>query len=173
MLRSGKKRHSTQNVCGKANRFIGPVDGYIKCTIHLKSYIPQIRTCLYELGKRAGLVSELISLVHLCGEINARLPRERLATCQKLTSTHCLNKRCMSSKDIFVSVVEMKYSYGRIFIPLPEISPVVNEISLTGCLTTPYKRNPISDSLRQLDLAYRDSPLKEPARLQALKADEN
>ena len=40
------------------------------------------------------------------------------------TRAHCLDKEHMSNSDIFILVAGMKYSYGKIFIPPTEISPV-------------------------------------------------
>ena len=40
------------------------------------------------------------------------------------TRAHCLDKQRMSNSDIFISVAGMECSYGKIFIPPTEISPV-------------------------------------------------
>ena len=73
---------------------------------------------------RAGPVDETTFILCSYGEIPARLPRQKLDTCQKETRAHCLDKQRMSNSDIFISVAGMECSYGKIFIPLTEISPV-------------------------------------------------
>ena len=73
---------------------------------------------------RAGPVGETVFILCSYGEIPARLPRQKFDTCQNETRAHCLETQRMSNSDIFVSVVGMECSYGKIFIPPTEISPL-------------------------------------------------
>ena len=74
---------------------------------------------------RAGPVGETVFILCSYGEIPARLPRDRnLTRVKNETRAHCLETQRMSNSDIFVSVAGMECSYGEIFVPPTEISPV-------------------------------------------------
>ena len=72
---------------------------------------------------RASPVGETVFSLCSYGEIPARFRRQKFDTCQNKTRAHCLEPQRMSNGDIFVSVAGMECSYGKIFIPPPEISP--------------------------------------------------
>ena len=73
---------------------------------------------------RAGPVGETTFILSSYGEIPARLPRQNWTRVKNETRAHCLDKQRMSNSDIFISVAGMECSYGEIFIPPTEISPV-------------------------------------------------
>ena len=73
---------------------------------------------------RAGPVGETVFILCSYGEIPAACRDRNLTRVKNETRAHCLETQRMSNSDIFVSVAGMECSYGEIFIPPTEISPL-------------------------------------------------
>ena len=73
---------------------------------------------------RAGPVGETVFILFHMAKFQPACRDRNLTRVKNETRAHCLETQRMSNSNIFVSVAGMECSYGEIFIPPTEISPL-------------------------------------------------